>query len=99
MSAGGESRERLRHSEAAIWARVLDQTVILNLSADHYTRLNGTAGELWEQLTEPRTESELAQALVRAHGIDARRARADVQAFLAPLFERGLIESAERTPG
>jgi hypothetical protein len=94
MSAGGEARAdaQLRQSERAISARVLDQTVILDLSADRYTRLNGTASDLWDQLAEPRTGSDLVGWLISAHGIDERRARDDVQAFLAPLLDRGLLE-------
>jgi hypothetical protein len=94
MAVGGDAQgnARLRHSERAISARVLDQTVILDLGADRYTRLNGTASDLWDELAEPRTGSDLVGWLIRAHGIDERRARDDVQAFLAPLLDRGLLE-------
>jgi hypothetical protein len=94
MTERADGEERLRHSERAISARVLDQTVILDLSSDSYTRLNGTASDLWDLLAEPRTGGELAESLIGTHGIDKRRARADVEDFIAPLLERGLLESA-----
>lgn len=96
MTAGGDRERdaRLRHSERAVSARVLDQTVILDLSADRYTRLNGTASDLWDQLAEPRTRDDLAESLVKSHAIDSERAQADVEAFLAPLLARGLLEPA-----
>jgi hypothetical protein len=96
MAADGDARPdaRLRHSERAIAARVLDQTVILDLTADDYTRLNGTASDLWDQLAEPRTESELVDWLVAAHGIAEQRARDDVGAFVSRLLDRRLLEAA-----
>jgi hypothetical protein len=95
VTADGDSHldAPLHHGERAISARVLDQTVILDLSSDSYTRLNGTASDLWDLLAEPRTQAELATNLIGGHGIDEGRARADVEAFIAPLLERGLLES------
>ncbi len=84
-----------RRSGAAISARVLDQTVILELDHDRYTRLNGSAGLLWDELAEARTESELAARLVAAYGIDDDRARGDVGRLLARLRDGGLLAEGE----
>jgi coenzyme PQQ synthesis protein D (PqqD) len=96
MTADGDPHRDapLRHSERAVSARMLDQTVILDLRSDSYTRLNGTASDLWDLLAEPRTQAELAESLIGTHGIDETRARADVGTFIAPLLERGLLEPA-----
>lgn len=86
---------RYEHSERAISARVLEETVILDIARDRYTRLNGSAGLLWEELAEPRTVAELADRLSERYGIPAERATADASALIERLRERRLIEIAE----
>lgn len=91
MAPRSRSEKALRRSSAAISARVLDETVILDLDRDRYTRLNGSAGLLWEELAQPRTEPELAARLVSEYGIDADRARADVSRLVGRLRQSGLL--------
>lgn len=91
MAPRSSSDQALRRSSAAISARVLDETVILHLDRDRYTRLNGSAGLLWEELAHPRTEPELAARLVSEYEIDADRARADVRRLVERLRESGLL--------
>lgn len=91
MTQRSPSDHALRRSSAAISARVLDETVILDLDRDRYTRLNGSAGLLWEELAHPRTEPELAQRLVSEYGIDAERARSDVRHLVDRLRDSGLL--------
>lgn len=91
MSGRVADEPTFRRSGAAISARVLDQTVILDLDHDRYTRLNGSAGLVWDELAEARTEAELAARLVAEYGIDVDRARADVGRLLARLHETGLL--------
>ncbi len=86
------SERRYGHSERAISARVLEETVILDLDLDRYTRLNGSAGVLWDELTEPRTVEELADCLRRNYGIEGERAAADASALIDSLLGRELIE-------
>lgn len=90
MSAPDDHRYR-RFGEA-ISARVLDETVVLDLERNRYTRLNGSAGLLWEALEEPRSADQLAAELVAEYGIDSARAEADARALVATLRERGLLE-------
>jgi hypothetical protein len=94
MRTGEHDRDRFRRSGNAVSARVLDETVILDLDHDRYTRLNGSAGLLWEELAEPRTPAELADRLVSEYGIDAERARADAERLLSKLRAGGLLEKA-----
>jgi Coenzyme PQQ synthesis protein D (PqqD) len=86
--------ERFRRSSSTVSARVLEETVVLDLDGDRYTRLNGSAGLLWEELAEPRSGAELADRLVAEYGIDSDRARADVEGLLAKLRDGGLLETA-----
>ncbi|HKJ36030.1 MAG TPA: PqqD family protein [Solirubrobacterales bacterium] len=93
MSSSDE--RRYRRSGEAISARVLEETVILDLDRDRYTRLNGSAGMLWETLAEPRSAEQLAAALVAEYGIEPARAEADANTLIEKLRGRGLLaESA-----
>lgn len=85
--------DRFRRSGSTISARVLEETVVLDLANDRYTRLNGSAGLLWEELAEPRTGAELADRLVAEYGIGADRAQADVESLLTKLGDGGLLET------
>jgi hypothetical protein len=86
--------DRFRRSSSTVSARVLEETVILDLDHDRYTRLNGSAGLLWEELAEPRSGAELADHLVAEYGIGSDRARADVEGLLTKLRDGGLLEPA-----
>lgn len=91
MTQSGE--RRYGHSEQAISARVLEETVILDLEHDRYTRLNGSAGLLWAELAEPRTIADLAERLRERYGIPAERATADATALVDRLQERRLVRA------
>lgn len=67
------------------------ETVLLELGADRYFRLNGTGASLWQELARPVTPRALASILASEHGVDEQRALAEVAAFLRALAERNLI--------
>jgi hypothetical protein len=96
MSSSDEPR--YRRSGSAISARVLGETVILDLDRNRYTRLNGSAGLLWETLAEPRSTDQLAAELIAEYGIESSRADADAHALIAGLRETGLLEEAPGEP-
>jgi hypothetical protein len=78
--------------ENLTWQVAGDDVVVLDLKGSVYLKLNGSGRVLWECLVEPRTEPELAAALVEKFGIDDKRAAADVTAFLADLRGRDLLD-------
>jgi hypothetical protein len=78
--------------ENLTWQVAGDDVVVLDLRGSVYLKLNGTGRVLWEALVEPRTDTELATALVEKYGIDEERAAADVSAFLDDLRRRDLLE-------
>lgn len=88
--------DRVRRTPAAISARVLEETVILDLDHDRYTYLNGSAGLLWEELAEPRTVAELAARLVAEYGIEPERARDDAAMLVERLRKSDLITDDQR---
>jgi hypothetical protein len=50
---------------------------------------------MWNALADGTTKEELAASLVDEYGIDAGTASEDVDAFLADLKERGLLDEAD----
>jgi hypothetical protein len=73
------------------WHVAGEEVVVLDLEGSVYLKLNGSGRLLWELLPEPRNEADLTAALVAEYDIDADRATADVDAFLADLRGRGLL--------
>jgi hypothetical protein len=66
--------------------------VLLDLRGTRYLTLNRTGGLLWEELAQPRTVGRLVQMLVATEQVSESDARPAVEAFLAALAERGLLE-------
>lgn len=74
------------------WHVAGEDIVVLDLEGSVYLKVNGSGRVLWELLAEPRTEAELAGALVEQYGIDEAHAVADVATFVADLRQRGIVE-------
>ena len=53
--------------------------------------LNGTGKFLWEQLQKGASRATLVAKLLDAYAVDAERATADVDGFLAKLVEHELV--------
>jgi len=79
-------------SSGLTWQVVDDEIVVLDLDGSVYLRLNGSGRLLWEQLATPTSAPELVEALVDAYGVDSTQATTDVEAFLADLRDKRLIE-------
>lgn len=74
------------------WREVEGEVVALDGTASEYLAVNRSGAELWPLLAEGATRVQLAARLSEAFGLDADRAAEDVEAFLAALDERGLLE-------
>lgn len=55
--------------------------------------LNNTGVCLWQLIEAPRTEDDLAAALVERYRISAATARTDVQGFLDDMARMGLVDA------
>jgi hypothetical protein len=55
--------------------------------------VNRTGAVIWPLLDEGATREELAEQLVTRYGIDQASASRDVDAFVATLSERNLLET------
>lgn len=74
------------------WRRVDDEIIAVDASQWTYLSANGSAALLWEALARGTTRDELVETLLAEFAIDRERAAADVDAFLADLAERGLLD-------
>jgi hypothetical protein len=74
------------------WRQVEGEIVALDLGAHEYVSVNRTGTAIWPSLAEGATRDELAGVLAERFGIGVEDAARDVDAFLAQLSERGLLE-------
>jgi hypothetical protein len=73
------------------WRPVDGEMVALDRRTSQYLALNATGTLLWEALLGGATTDELVELVTGRWEVDADRARADVEAFLATLAERHLL--------
>jgi coenzyme PQQ synthesis protein D (PqqD) len=80
-------------SRAGDWlsADTGDGAVMMSPTAAEYIGLSETGGRIWALLATPCTLAELCAALAAEYEISAEEVRADVQAFVASLSERGAL--------
>lgn len=74
------------------WQVVGDEVVVLDLDGSVYFKVNGSGKLLWERLVEPATTAELVEVLTTNFDVDDERAAADVDAFVAQLRTKQLVE-------
>lgn len=75
------------------WRQVDDEVVALDLDTARYLATNRTGALLWDQLAAGANREALVARLVATWNLDEARAAADVDAFLAMLTDRGLLET------
>jgi len=87
-------RLSLRGEDLA-WRTVDDELIAIDVRDSTYLSSNDSGLLMWNTLAAGTTKEELVASLVDAYGIDAARANQDVDAFLADLKERGLLDEAD----
>ena len=80
-----------------ILRQVMDVSVVMGIGSENYVpnrfmSLNETGAFLWGLLEKGAEKKELADALMKEYGVDARTAEKDVEAFLSQMREKALIE-------
>jgi hypothetical protein len=75
------------------WREIDDEVVALDGKGAAYLAVKGSGAVLWRLLAGSTTREGLVDALVETYGIDAKRAAADIDEFLATLYEQGLLSS------
>jgi hypothetical protein len=87
--------EQLRLRRAGLeWRAVEGEIVALDLPRSTYLAANRTGSLLWEALARGTTREELVEALSREYSLEREAAERDVDAFVADLRDRGLVELA-----
>lgn len=83
---------RLR-TEDLEWREIDSEIVILDGREATYLALSGSGALLWRLLATDATREQLVEALLEAYEVDHPTATADTDAFLAALYEQGLLAS------
>lgn len=84
----------LREADLA-WRTVDDELIAIDVRESTYLSANGSGLLMWNMLAGGTTRAQLVASLVDAYGIEADTASTDVDAFLADLRERGLLDEAD----
>jgi Coenzyme PQQ synthesis protein D (PqqD) len=79
--------------EAIEWRELEGEILVLDVNASEYLTLNRTGAHLWEALAAGTTRTQLVRTLVEAFQVDEATAEADLDAFLADLRRRGLLDA------
>ncbi len=77
------------------WRTVDDELIAIDVRDSTYLSANNSGLLMWNALAAGTTREELTAGLVAEYGIDAETASQDVEAFLADLKERGLLDEAD----
>ncbi|WP_168735854.1 PqqD family protein [Cohnella fermenti] len=84
--------ERLQEAEVL---ELDGEIIILNQLTFAVTKLNGSAGWIWQQLEGGLTVEELVQRMVAEYeGVDAAQVGADIAGFIDQMSSIGLIKRA-----
>lgn len=84
---------KYRQNREIAWRAIEGEAVLFDTARGMMRQLNPLATELWSLLESDRTIEELVAFVTERYEIDATRARADVESFLATLTERSLIQT------
>jgi hypothetical protein len=73
------------------WRQIGDEIIVLDLRSNAYLSINRSGTALWAMLVDGSTPTTMAARLESEFGVEGGRARADVEAFVAMLNDRGLL--------
>lgn len=89
-----EASTRLRPAPGVLSRRVGDDSVLLDPASGQYFELNSTGSLVWELLAASPSREELLAGLEAEFEAEPAELEADVDALLAELLGRGLVERA-----
>ena len=64
---------------------------LFDVKSNVYYSLNGVGAYIWRLVQEPRSTSEICEAVLSRYKVEPARCRADVEALLKGLAKAGLI--------
>jgi hypothetical protein len=71
------------------------ESVILNLKSGVYYGLNAVGASVWNLVQQPKTLSQVRDALLEEYEVDGDVCDRDLRTILTELYEAGLIEVGE----
>ncbi len=89
MDLSDESRVSVTDRQVA--CEVGEEAVILHLDDGIYYGLNEVGARIWQLVQEPRTVSEIVDAIVAEYDVAPEQCRVDVRDLLGELLERKLV--------
>lgn len=87
-----ETANRLRRGPHVTSAEVQGEAVLLDLQQGKYYSLNHTGAAVWELLSQPRTWTELYEALFDRFEVEPETLRSDLSTLLDDLRRHGLVD-------
>ncbi|MBI2218842.1 MAG: PqqD family protein [Candidatus Rokubacteria bacterium] len=82
----------IRKSPRVAWRTIAGEGVVLSLDTRMLRGLNPVGTRVWELIDGHRAVDDIATEIAREFGVEAERARADVDAFVAELADKHLVE-------
>jgi len=80
-----------------LFAGLEREVVILDKRSGEYYGLNSVAATIWHLIQEPRTVGKIRDVILAKFAVDPEQCDADLQAFLAEMHEKGLLEISNET--
>jgi hypothetical protein len=71
------------------------EAAILNLKTSTYFGLNTVGASIWKLVREPKTVSQIRDAIIQEYDVEPDRCEHDILELLQELSEHGLIEITE----
>ena len=87
--------QQLRASREVLSRQLDGETVLLDLGGGPYYSLNEVGSAVWDRLAGEPTLGSLVRALLSEFDVEEATLRADLDALLQDLLERGLVELAD----
>lgn len=84
---------KYRQNREIAWRAIEGEAVLFDTGRGMMRQLNPLATALWERLEREQTLAELVAFVTASYDVAEDRARTDVEAFLALLSERSLVEA------
>ncbi len=82
-------------SERAISSDLAGEAAIIDFQSGSYYGLDEVGATIWKLIAEPRTVSEICDAVVAEYEVDPEVCERDVLALLGKLAASGLIETGD----
>lgn len=86
------SSSRVNATKKTVHCDVEDETVILGLKDGVYYGLNNSGAFIWNLIQEPKTITEIRDAILEEYNVEKDICEQDLMKLLHELLDKGLIE-------